>query len=66
MRLLRGMNFIYVYCILNLQNPVVTICTASLTFKILRSAHIVYLCVLYGSENKERLFPNTAITDLFL
>jgi len=24
------------------------------------SAHTVYLCVLYGSENKQRLFPYTA------
>jgi len=27
-----------------------------LTFKTLRSAHTVYLCVVYGSENKQRLF----------
>jgi len=27
---------------------------------ILRSAHTVYLCVLCGSENKQRLFPYTA------
>jgi len=33
---------------------------------ILRSAHTVYLCVLYGSENKQRLFPYTTITDRFL
>jgi hypothetical protein len=36
------------------------------TFQILRSAHTVYLCVLCGSQNKERLFPYTALTDLFL
>ena len=29
---------------------------------ILRSAHTVYLCVLCGSENKQRLFPYTALT----
>ena len=34
--------------------------------KILRSAHTVYLCVLCGSENKQRLFPYTALTDWFL
>ena len=34
--------------------------------KILRSAHTVYLCVLYGSQNKQRLFPYTALTDWFL
>ena len=33
---------------------------------ILRSAHTVYLCVLCGSENKQRLFPCTALTDWFL
>ena len=33
---------------------------------ILRSDHTVYLCVLCGSENKERLFPYTALTDWFL
>jgi len=29
----------------------------------LRSAHTVYLCVLCGSENKQRLFPYTTLTD---
>ena len=33
---------------------------------ILRSAHTVYLWVLCGSENKQRLFPYTALTDWFL
>jgi hypothetical protein len=31
-----------------------------------RSAHTVYLCVLCGSENKQRLFPYIALTDRFL
>ena len=31
----------------------------------LRSAHTVYLCVLCGSENKERSFPYTTLTDWF-
>jgi hypothetical protein len=31
-----------------------------------RSAHTVYLCVLCGSQNKQRLFPYTALTDWFL
>ena len=31
-----------------------------------RSAHTVYLCVLCGSENKQRLFPYTTLTDWFL
>jgi len=34
--------------------------------KIARSAHTVYLCVLCGSENRQRLFPYTALTDWFL
>ena len=33
---------------------------------ILRSAHTVYLCVLCGYENKQRLFPYTALTDWFV
>jgi len=45
---------------------VVTIHTAPLTWKALRSAHTLYLCVLYGSQNKQRLFPYTALTDWFL
>ena len=32
----------------------------------LRSVHTVYLCVLCGSQNKQRLFPYTALTDWFL
>jgi hypothetical protein len=38
----------------------------SLILKILRSAHTVYLYVLCGSENKQRLFHCTALTDWFL
>jgi len=26
---------------------------------------MVYFCVLYGSEKKQRLFPCTALTDWF-
>jgi len=33
---------------------------------IVRSPHTVYLWVLCGSENKQRLFPYTALTDWFL
>ena len=33
---------------------------------ILRSVHTVNLCVLCGSENKQRLFPYTALTDWFV
>jgi hypothetical protein len=31
-----------------------------------RSVHTVYLCVLCGPENKQRLFHCTALTDWFL
>ena len=34
--------------------------------KIARSAHTVYLCVLCGSENKQRSFHCRALTDLIL
>jgi hypothetical protein len=37
-----------------------------LTFKILHPAHGVHVCVLYGSENKQRLFLCTVLTDWFL
>jgi len=33
---------------------------------ILRSAHTVYLCVLCGPENKQRLFPYTTLIDWFV
>jgi len=66
MCLLRGTDFIYVYCILNRSKPSVHYMYRQLNIQNSTSAHTVYLCVLYGSENKERLFPNTAITDWFL
>jgi len=31
-----------------------------------RSAYTAYLCVLCGSENKQRLFPYTTFTDWFV
>jgi hypothetical protein len=37
--------------------------TTRTLLKIPRSAHTVYLCVLCGSQNKQRLFPYTALTD---
>jgi hypothetical protein len=46
---------------------VFTICTARFNiqqFHVLPN-HKVYLCVLYGSQNKQRLFPYTALTDWF-
>ena len=35
-------------------------------YVILRPGHTVYLCVLCGSQNKQRLFPYTTLTDRFL
>jgi hypothetical protein len=32
----------------------------------LRFAHTLYLCVLYGFQNKQRLFPYTTLTAWFL
>jgi len=59
---------------LTVYSPAVTICTAQrslyvppvLTSTILRSAHTVYLCVLCGSENKQRLFHCTTLTGWFI
>ena len=42
------------------------VCLLRGTFYILRSAHTVYLCVLCGSENKQRLFHCAALTGWFL
>jgi hypothetical protein len=44
---------------------VVTICTASLTFNNSTSFPHSVFSVLCGSENKQRLFPYTALTDWF-
>jgi len=44
----------------------VTIRTTSLSFTFLRSAHTLYLCVLCGSQNKQRLFPYTTLIDWVL
>ena len=42
------------------------VCLLRGTFYILCSAHTMYLCVLCGSENKQRLFHCTALTGWFL
>jgi len=34
--------------------------------KALHDAHIVHLRVLYGSQNKQQLFPYTALSDWLL
>ena len=71
---------IYVFCVdLRTNNDYFTVqhwlvgfynwdgvCLLRGTFYIPRSAHTVYLCVLCGSENKQRLFHCTALTGWFL
>ena len=66
---------------LTLYSPVVTICTAQWSLYVPHSGHYmysqfniqqfhvlptVYLRVLCGSQNKQRLFPCTTLTDWFL
>jgi len=41
-------------------------CWLLLYAQILRSVHTVNLCVLFGYQNKQRLFPYTELTDWFL
>ena len=55
----------WLVCITETECVYCAVRTESL-YIILRSAHTVYLCVLCGSENKQRLFPYTALTDWFL
>ena len=55
----------WLVCITETECVYCAVGTGSL-YIILRSAHTVYLCVLCGSENKQRLFPYTALTDWFL
>jgi len=40
--------------------------TMKITITILRYVHKVPLLGLYGSQNKQQLFPYTALTDWFL
>ena len=49
--LLRGTDWVFIY-------------NSGLN-KIPRSAHTVYFCVLCGSQNKQQLFPYTALNDGF-
>ena len=41
-------------------------CEQFLTFKTLRHVHTVYLWILCGFQNKQRLFPYTELTGWFL
>jgi hypothetical protein len=65
------MCFVYIWeqtAIISLYsiNWLVIITETECVYWALRSAHTVYLCVLCGSENKQRLFHYTALTDWFL
>jgi hypothetical protein len=46
-----------------MYRTVVTICTASWTFSNSTFCQHSCICVLFGSENKQRLFRYTALTD---
>jgi len=50
---------------LTLRNPVENVSTTGLTV-LQPPAHTVYLRISYESENKQRLFPYTALTDWFV
>jgi hypothetical protein len=49
-----------------LHRTVVTTYTTSCKAESLHFTHALYLYILYGSENKERLYPYTALTDWFV
>jgi hypothetical protein len=51
---------------LTFQSLRITSCNISYDSQKLCSAHTVHLYALCGSENKQRLFPYTALTDWFV
>jgi len=55
----------WLFCITETESVYCAVRNGSL-YTILLSAHTVYLCVLCGSQNKQRLFHYTALTDWFL
>jgi len=58
----------YMYrTVVTMYRTVVTICTTSFNIQQLYVLPTqLYLCVLCGSQNKQRLFPYTALTDWFV
>jgi hypothetical protein len=50
----------------DMTESIVALPNVAKALKIPRSAHTVCLCVLCGSQNKQRLFPYTALADWFL
>jgi len=57
---------IFIFYLEKLQEQWLLYVPRGLTFTILRSAHTLYLCILCGSQNKQRLFPYTTLTDWFV
>jgi len=58
-------NINWLVCITETESVFCAVRTGSL-YTIPRSAHAVYLCILCGSENKQRLFPYTTLPSWFL
>ena len=58
-------NINWLVCITETESVYCAVRTGYL-YTILRSAHTVYLCVLCGSQNKQRLFPYTTLTGWFV
>ena len=54
----------WLVCITETECVYYAVRTGSL-YIILRSAHTLYLCILCGSQNKQLLFPDTALTVRF-
>jgi hypothetical protein len=59
------MCFLWIISLYNI-NWLVFITNMECVYCAVRSAHTMYLCVLCGSENKQRLFHCAALTDWFL
>ena len=56
----------YLYVIINLLKPTGYVMHQQFNIQQLYAQPTLYLCVLYLSENKQRLVPLTAETDWFL
>ena len=56
----------YTALLCNLLNLRLTLCTASFNIPKFFVLPTMHLCVLCGSENKQRLFPYTALADWFV
>jgi hypothetical protein len=59
-------QFYYILNILTFQSLAVTLRTTSFNIKKFYEVLASRLCVLYGSQNKQRLFPYTLFTNRFL